>query len=116
MSEKVLVTGGAGFIGSYIVDLLIEKGYDVTIYDSLESQVHGTNGVVPYLNKAAKLIKGDVRDKENFARAFADKDILYHEAALVGVGQSMYEIDRYTDANAIGAARVLQAVIERKKP
>lgn len=116
MAEKVLVTGGAGFIGSYIVDLLVEKGYEVTIYDNLEPQVHGPSGEVPYLNKNARLIRGDVRDTDAFKAALQGQDVLYHEAALVGVGQSMYEIDRYTDVNAMGAARVLQAVVETKAP
>lgn len=117
MAEKVLVTGGAGFIGSYIVDLLVEKGYDVTIFDNLEPQVHGPSAGIPgYVNKNAHFIQGDVRDRDAFARALEGKDYLYHEAAMVGVGQSMYDIVRYTDVNAVGAASVLQTVIERKPP
>lgn len=115
MAERVLVTGGAGFIGSNIVDMLVEKGYEVTIYDNLEPQVHGASGEVPYLNKSAHFIKGDIRDKESFAKALNRQDILFHEAALVGVGQSMYDIVRYTDVNALGAAMVLEAVVESKK-
>jgi dTDP-L-rhamnose 4-epimerase len=114
MADKVLVTGGAGFIGSYIVDLLVENGYEVTIYDNLEPQVHGASGEVPYLNRDARFIRGDIRDLESFKKALTGQDYLYHEAALVGVGQSMYEIARYTDVNALGAAQVLQAVIEAK--
>lgn len=114
MAEKVLVTGGAGFIGSHIVDLLVEKGYEVTIFDNLEPQVHGPSGEVPYLNKHARFVRGDIRDRDAFAKVLKGQDVLYHEAALVGVGQSMYEIDRYTDVNATGAARVLQTVIETK--
>jgi dTDP-L-rhamnose 4-epimerase len=117
MAEKVLVTGGAGFIGSFIVDLLVEKGHEVTVFDNLEPQVHGRNASPPaYLNKNARFVHGSIMDKDAFARALEGQDVLFHEAALVGVGQSMYEIDRYTDVNASGAARVLQAVIERKPP
>lgn len=117
MATKVLVTGGAGFIGSYIVDLLIENSYDVTVYDNLEPQVHGPTGQPPaYLNKDARLIRGSILDRESFAKALQGQDVLYHEAALVGVGQSMYEIARYTETNALGAAHVLQAVIESKPP
>ena len=114
MGEKVLVTGGAGFIGSHIVDLLVEKGYDVTIYDNLEPQVHGTGCPPEYLNPHARFVQGDIRDRESFARVLKGQDVLYHEAALVGVGQSMYDIARYTEVNAAGAACVLQAVIEAK--
>lgn len=117
MAEKVLVTGGAGFIGSYIVDLLVEKGHEVTIFDNLEPQVHGADAKLPgYVNRNARFIQGSILDKDAVAKALEGQDVLFHEAALVGVGQSMYEIDRYTDVNATGAARVLQAVIERKPP
>ena len=114
MGEKILVTGGAGFIGSHLVDALLAAGHEVRILDALEPQVHGdlrARGEVPdYLNPAAELILGDIRNPEVVQRALSGIDVLFHEAALVGVGQSMYEIARYTDVNASGAAVVLQAV------
>lgn len=105
---KVLVTGGAGFIGSHIVDALIARGYEVSVYDSLEPQVHGPNAKRPdYLNPAAHFILGDVCDRESLKQAIQDADVIYHQAAAVGVGQSMYEILRYTQINTIGAATLL---------
>jgi len=114
MAEKILVTGGAGFIGSHLVDALLEAGHEVRVLDALEPQVHGglrKRGEAPdYLNPEAELILGDIRDPETVQRALSGIDVLFHEAALVGVGQSMYEIAQYTDVNARGAAVVLQAV------
>src|SRR5438094_1888004 len=90
---RVLVTGGAGFIGSRLVDGLLEVGYAVRVLDSLEPQVHG-NGTSPdgVLNPEAEMIVGDVRDPAAVARALEAVDHVLHEAAVVGVGQSMYEI------------------------
>jgi dTDP-L-rhamnose 4-epimerase len=121
VSETILVTGGAGFIGSHLVDALLERGYHVRVLDNLEPQVHGglrERGAKPaYLNPEAEFILGDVRDYEIVKRALEGVDVLFHEAALVGVGQSMYEIARYATANAQGAATVLQAVADaRQRP
>ena len=112
---KILVTGGAGFIGSFIVDELVEAGHKVRIYDSLDPQVHGKRRKAPsYLNKEAEFIKGDVLDEESFYKAVKDVEVLFHEAAAVGVGQSMYEIRRYTEQNTLGAASVLDVIANRK--
>ncbi|MEZ5308601.1 MAG: GDP-mannose 4,6-dehydratase [Pyrinomonadaceae bacterium] len=109
---KVLVTGGAGFIGSHLVDALVEKGHEVRILDSLVEQVHG--GKVPeHLNKNAEFILGDVCDPEAVSKALDGVDVIYHEAAEVGVGQSMYEIVRYVKANDLGTAVLLEEVIKR---
>lgn len=114
---KVLVTGGAGFIGSHIVDALIEKGCDVVVYDNLDPQVHGENAGVPeYLNKKVKFIKGDVRDRDGLKAAMKDVEAIYFKAAAVGVGQSMYEIEKYVDVNTMGAARFLQILADEKPP
>ena len=103
---KLLVTGGAGFIGSFIVDELIKRKHKVRILDNLVEQVH--RGKVPdYLNKNAEFIKGDVQDKKAFSYALKDIDFVFHEAAEVGVGQSMYEISRYVNTNAMGTANLL---------
>ncbi len=106
---RVLVTGGAGFIGSHLVDRLLASGHEVRILDSLDPQVH--DGVPGYLAPEAELVVGDVRDHDAVARCLADADALVHLAAAVGVGQSMYEIERYTSVNAVGAAVVLEEAI-----
>ncbi|MBN2454480.1 SDR family NAD(P)-dependent oxidoreductase [Candidatus Woesearchaeota archaeon] len=109
MAYKVLVTGGAGFIGSFIVDELLKKGHDVTVFDNLTEQVH--RGKKPsYLNKEAKFIKGDVSDYGQFRQAVADSEIVFHQASAVGVGQSMYEIKHYCDANVMGTANLLHII------
>ena len=115
MKKKVLITGGAGFIGSHMGDLLLSSGYEVKAYDNLDPQVHGENASRPdYLNNEIELIVGDVRDADSFAHALNSADILVHFAAAVGVGQSMYEITRYTSINTLGAAVVLEEVVKQK--
>lgn len=110
---NVLVTGGAGFIGSFIVDELISKGHKVRIFDSLAYQVH--HGKIPdYLNKSAEFIRGDVQDKDALANALKDIDFVFHKAAEVGVGQSMYEISRYVNANAMGTANLLDIIVNNE--
>src|SRR3989344_7290859 len=111
--KKILVTGGAGFLGSFLVDKLIEKGYSVRIFDNLEEQVH--QGVRPkYLNKKAIFIKGDVRNYDSFKKALKGIEVVYHLAAAVGVAQSNYEIKRYTDVNVGGTANLLHAIVNAK--
>lgn len=113
MSKKVLVTGGAGFIGSHLVDKLIhEKGYDVTIIDSLEEQVHGRNDHPPdYLNKDAKFNHDSVTDYRKFRDLVGESDIIFHLAAKVGVGQSMYKIKDYIDSNIGGLGNLLDILV-----
>ncbi len=113
MQKKVLVTGGAGFIGSFIVDELITRKHKVTILDNLDPQVH--NGVVPaYLNKQAKFVKGDILDRKLLSSLVADSDVIFHEAAAVGVGQSMYQIEHYMDVNSQGTALLLDVLVNQK--
>lgn len=110
---KVLVTGGAGFIGSHIVDMLIQNKHDVTVIDSLEHQVH--LGKKPdYLNAKAKYIFKDVRDEKTLLPVLKDVDVVFHEAAAVGVGQSMYEIARYVDCNVMGTAKLLDLLVNNE--
>jgi dTDP-L-rhamnose 4-epimerase len=113
--SKVLVTGGAGFIGSHLVDRLVDAGHDVRILDNLLPQVHGDSGARPaYLNPDAELVRGDVRNPHDVRRALDGVDVVFHEAAAVGVGQSMYDIRRYVDLNAMGAATLLEGIVSRK--
>lgn len=113
-SKSILVTGGAGFVGSHLVDQLVQKGHNVTIFDNLEDQVHG--GQKPdYLNPHAEFIQGDVRDESVLTKAMIGKDVIFHEAAAVGVGQSMYQIRKYTDYNSTGGATLLDILINTPK-
>ncbi len=110
--HHILVTGGAGFIGSHLVDALVEKGHRVRILDSLVEQVHG--GKVPeHLNKNAEFIQADMCDADAVRQALDGIDVIYHKAAEVGVGQSMYEIVRYVKANDLGTAVLLEEIIKR---
>ncbi|MFU8814915.1 MAG: NAD-dependent epimerase/dehydratase family protein [Pseudomonadales bacterium] len=106
--KRVLITGGAGFIGSHVSERLLEHGWDVRILDSLEPQVHGANGsaLPPHVLGAVDLRRGDLRDRQQVESAVQGVDAVIHLAAAVGVGQSMYEICRYTSMNA-GATAVL---------
>jgi len=106
---KTLVTGGAGFIGSHVVRELVARGDDVVVLDSMEEQVHG--GVAPELDDAVELIVGDVGDTALADRALAGVDRVVHLAAAVGVGQSMYEIARYTELNTMATARFLERIV-----
>jgi len=109
---NILVTGGAGFIGSHLVDALVERGHRVRILDSIVEQVHG-NEVPAHLNPNAEFIRADVCDAAAVSKALEGIDVVYHEAAEVGVGQSMYEIVRYVKANDLGTAVLLEEIIKR---
>jgi dTDP-L-rhamnose 4-epimerase len=114
MGKHVLITGGAGFIGSHLADELLERGYTVRALDNLSPQVHGAGAGRPdYLDEEVELIQGDVRDPAAVRRALAGVDAVYHLAAAVGVGQSMYEIANYTSINNLGTAVLLEALIEQ---
>jgi dTDP-L-rhamnose 4-epimerase len=114
MTQKVLITGGAGFLGSHLADELLSGGYAVRVLDNLDPQVHGPHAKRPdYLDPEVELIVGDVRDKDAVRRAVRDVDAVYHFAAAVGVGQSMYEVVHYTDINNVGTAALLEALIEK---
>jgi dTDP-L-rhamnose 4-epimerase len=108
------VTGGAGFIGSHVADQLLATGYEVRALDNLSPQVHGENARRPaYLADDVELMIGDVRDPNAVRKALQGVDAVYHFAAAVGVGQSMYEVANYTSINNLGTAVLLEALIER---
>lgn len=112
---KILVTGGAGFIGSHLVDALVKAGHAVRVLDCLEPQVH--EGRTPdYLNRRAEYLEGDVRDREALRRALSGVEVVFHEAAGVGVGQSMYQIEKYVSANTLGTGVLLDVVVNDKIP
>ena len=114
MSGRVLITGGAGFIGSHLADVLLRCGYRVRAFDNLSPQVHGDlEGRPSYLDPDVELIEGDVRDPQAVRDALRGVDAVYHFAAMVGVGQSMYEVSKYTAGNGLGTAVLLEALIER---
>ena len=94
-TTRVLVTGGAGFIGSHLSDRLLAEGYEVRALDSLDPQVHPEGERPDYLDSGVELLSGDVRDRDAVGKALDGVDAVVHLAAAVGVGQSMYEIERY---------------------
>lgn len=112
--KTCLVTGGAGFIGSFIVDELIKQGYKVKIYDNLDPQVHPGGKVPIHLNKEAELTRGDVRDYDALKKALDGVEVVFHEAAAVGVGQSQYQIKHYVDVNIGGTTNLLDIIANEK--
>jgi dTDP-L-rhamnose 4-epimerase len=111
MKKRILITGGAGFIGSHLTDELLAHGYLVRVLDSLIPQVHGESSARPdYLSSEAELISGDVRDPTAVERALQGIDAVFHLAAAVGVGQSMYQIGHYTSVNNGGTANLFECL------
>jgi len=112
---RILVTGGAGFIGSHLVDALVKAGHTVRVLDSFDAQVH--EGKRPdYLNAGAEYREGDVRDRNTVRQALQGIDVVFHEAAVVGVGQSMYEIEKYVSANVLGTGVLLDVIVNDRVP
>lgn len=115
MKGTVLITGGAGFIGSHVASELLKHGYQVRILDSLVTQVHGHNPHRPaYLDKNVEMILGDVRNPDTLDEALDGVDAVYHFVALVGVGQSMYQIAEYTSVNNLGTAILLERLVKQR--
>jgi dTDP-L-rhamnose 4-epimerase len=113
MTERVLITGGAGFIGSHVATALLQRGHRVRALDTLDPQVHPGSQRPDYLDPDVELAVGDVRDPHAVRRALLDVDAVLHLAARVGVGQSMYEIGDYVGVNSLGTAVLLQALLDR---
>ena len=116
---KVLITGGAGFIGSNIALKLLRKGYEVTVLDTLSEQIHGANPdeTSPLYNSIkdkVRFVKGDVNVRADWKVAMEDVDYIIHLAAETGTGQSMYEIKKYVDTNIGGTALLLDILANTK--
>jgi dTDP-L-rhamnose 4-epimerase len=113
--DLVLITGGAGFIGSHLADALLGSGYRVRILDDLDAQVHGESALFPsYLARDVEMVRGDVRNPVAMERALDKVNAVFHFAAAVGVGQSMYQIERYTDINNRGTAVLLEGLLKHR--
>lgn len=114
MARRVLITGGAGFLGAHVADDLLRHGYVVRAMDALVPQVHGPARERPaYLDPEVELFEGDVRDPDAVRDALDGIDAVIHLAARVGAGPSMYELADYASTNTLGTAVLLEALIER---
>ncbi len=119
MNKNVLITGGAGFIGSNLAIRLLEKDYDVTVLDNLSIQIHGNNPeltspLFQSIKGKVNFIHGDIRNKDDLAKSLKDVQIIIHFAAETGTGQSMYEATKYCDVNVNGTALLLDYITNKK--
>jgi dTDP-L-rhamnose 4-epimerase len=112
VAETILITGGAGFIGRYVAQACLDRGYRVRVLDSLIEQVHGSKGAADHLDPEVDVVVGDVRDEAAVQRALRGVAKVVHLAAEVGVGQSMYAVDRYVSVNDYGTAVLFQQLID----
>ena len=112
MASTVLITGGAGFIGRHLADALLRRDYRVRVLDSLIEQVHADRARPASLDRDVELVVGDIRDGAAVGRALKGVDHVVHLAAEVGVGQSMYAVERYVSVNDYGTAVLFQALID----
>lgn len=113
MRDCILITGGAGFVGSNLAVRLVREGYRVKVLDSLAEQVHGQAGWPPYLPESVEKVHGDVRSFGQVREALQHVDAVFHFAAAVGVGQSMYKINHYIDVNNRGTAVLLESLTKQ---
>lgn len=117
--KKILITGGAGFIGSNLSLALVKKGYKVTVLDNLSPQIHGENPEINsslFKNISGKVnfIYGDVTNSIDWKKSIENQDIIIYLAAETGTGQSMYEIEKYTEVNVLGTAKMLDILVNEK--
>lgn len=116
MSERVLITGGCGFVGSHLADAYLKRGYSVRVLDNLDSTVHQSTSRIPdYLSKDVEFIKGDVRDTDTLASALEEVSIVSHQAAAVSVVQSMSNPSRFAEINTLGTAKLLELLTDRAR-
>lgn len=113
-SPTILITGGAGFIGSHLATELLQHGYRVRILDNLTPRVHGPERQRPdHLNRRAEVFVGDIRDPHRLREALEGVDAVIHLAAVVGERSSMYQIEKYMSVNTTGTAVLLEALLDR---
>lgn len=108
--KKILITGGAGFIGTHLIGRLLAKGHEITVLDNLSPQIHGsaeTSVLYQSIKDKVNFILGDVRNADDWQKAFESQQVIVHLAAETGTGQSMYQIERYTQVNVTGTAILL---------
>src|SRR5262245_46511819 len=113
---RILISGGAGFIGSHLARALAAAGHEVTALDNLSPQIHGADPerdspTYRAARESARVVRGDVRDPEAWRGALVGQDVVVHLAAETGTGQSMYEIERYADVNVRGTAVLLDQIV-----
>lgn len=112
MTNRISITGGAGFIGTHLARRLVREGYQVTILDNFSPQVHGSRRRLPAdLEEHVRLIVGDVRDRETVRQALEGQAVVVHLAAETGTGQSMYEVERYERVNIGGTAILMDCLV-----
>lgn len=115
MNRKVLITGGAGFIGSNLALKLVAQGYEVTVLDNLSEQIHGTHSdLLNTIIDKVNFIQGDVRNREDWVKALKGQEVVVHLAAETGTGQSMYEVQKYVDVNINGTAIFLDFLVNEE--
>ena len=117
--KKVLITGGAGFIGSNLGLYLVDKGYEVTVLDNLSEQIHGadpaaTSPLYISIKDKVNFIKGTVTARTDWEKAIGDNEVIVHLAAETGTGQSMYQVSKYAEVNMGGTAIMLDILANRK--
>ena len=113
---RVLVTGGAGFVGSHLVPLLAARGHAVVVFDNLSPQIHPAPDFPAAARAVAECVRGDVRDADALRAALRGVDVVVHLAAETGTGQSMYQIRHYSDVNVLGTATLLDAIAAQERP
>ena len=117
MNDRVLITGGAGFIGSRVARRLLQLGYEVSILDNFSPQIHGDKAeLAADLRTSVQLFRGDVRDASLSARALQEQHVLVHLAAETGTGQSMYQVRHYTDVNIGATSNLMELLLTGKYP
>lgn len=119
MIKKILITGGAGFIGSNLALKLIDKGYQITVLDNLSPQIHGSNPeqtspLYQSVKEKVNFITGSVNSREDLEKSIRDQDAIVHYAAETGTGQSMYCIEKYAEVNVLGTALLLDILVNKK--